>query len=190
VLDILIVHYFIPSISSPDSNSTDPLNSSNTTILDPDMAHIFVEDLYSNRISNQLKMFQNLGTNSGTLTHNKATDFNTQFLSLYKCQLMLAAGAFTGKLGTFFALYDSREINKIQSQILILSGQHNLLVDVVKKHKHQLNELAADLNFLTDIICTLTTHNPSLVYAKFEHNVKIVEVRLSVLFDTLQQLQH
>jgi hypothetical protein len=50
--------------------------------------------------------------------------------------------------------------------------------------------LAAELNNLTDVICTLITYNPALVYAKFEHNVKIIEDRLTVLFDALQQLQH
>ncbi len=49
---------------------------------------------------------------------------------------------------------------------------------------------AAELNHLTDVIGTLITYNPALVYAKLEHNVKIIEDRLSVLFDALQQLQH
>jgi hypothetical protein len=65
-----------------------------------------------------------------------------------------------------------------------------LLVNVVKKHKNQIHELAAELNHLTDVFRTLITYNPALVYAKFEHNVKIIEDRLSVLFDALQQLQH
>jgi hypothetical protein len=65
-----------------------------------------------------------------------------------------------------------------------------LLVGIVKKHEHQIHELADDLNHLTEIIRLLITYNPALVYAKFEHNVRIIEDRLSVLFDTLQQLQH
>ncbi len=48
----------------------------------------------------------------------------------------------------------------------------------------------SDLNHLTEIIQLLITYNPALVYAKFEHNVRIIEDRLSVLFDALQQLQH
>jgi hypothetical protein len=68
--------------------------------------------------------------------------------------LLIAAAAFSGVLGTFFGLYNSFEINKIQSDILDLSDQHNLLVNVVKKHEHQIHELAAELNHLTDVIGT------------------------------------
>jgi hypothetical protein len=70
-------------------------------------------------------------------------------------------------LGTFFGLYNSFEIHKIQSDILNLSDPHYLLVTVVKKHEQQIHELAAELNHLTDVICTLITYNPALVYAKF-----------------------
>jgi hypothetical protein len=111
-------------------------------------------------------------------------------LSRAKRQLLVAAEAFFGVLGTFFGLYNSFEISKIQKDILNLSDQHNLLVNVIKKHEHQINELAAELNHLTDVIRTLITYNPALVYAKFEHNVKTIEDHLTVLFDALQQLQH
>ncbi len=61
--------------------------------------------------------------------------------------------------------------HKIQKDILNLSDQHNLLVGIVKKHEHQIQELANDLNHLTNIIRLLITYNPALVYAKFERNV-------------------
>ncbi len=33
-------------------------------------------------------------------------------------------------------------------------------------------------------------YNPALVYAKLEQNIKLIEDRLTQLFNTLQQLQH
>ena len=133
-----------------------------------------------------MKFFRNLISDSSTLTNSTSETP----LSRYKRQLLVAAAAFSGVLGTFFGLYNSFEISKIQKDILNLSDQHNLLVGIVKKHEHQIHELANDLDHLTEIIRLLITYNPALVYAKFEHNVRIIEDRLSVLFDTLQQLQH
>jgi len=172
------------NLSAPSSNVTEP---------DPDFVHIFGEDLYSQRITNQIKMFRNLFSDSGTLATSNDTVSNssdTDSISRQKRQLMLAAAAFSGVLGTFFGLYNSYEIKQIQSQILNLSDQHNLLVHVVQKHDHQIQSLVKDLDHLTEIIRTLITYNPALVYAKFEHNVQIIEDRLNVLFNTLQQLQH
>jgi hypothetical protein len=56
-------------------------------------------------------------------------------LSRSKHQLLVGAAPFSGVLGTFFGLYNSFEIHEIQSDILNLSDQHNLLVNVVKKHE-------------------------------------------------------
>jgi hypothetical protein len=133
-----------------------------------------------------MKFFRSLTSDSGTFPNSTSEPP----LSRAKRQLLVAAAAFSGVLGTFFGLYNSFEISKIQKDILNLSNQHNLLVGIVKKHEHQIHELANDLNHLTDVIRMLITYNPALVYAKFEHNVRIIEDRLSDLFDALQQLQH
>jgi hypothetical protein len=179
------------TLTDPEfSNTTNP-NFSNatdnfTSIPDPDLSHIFGENLYPHNLATQMKFFRNLVSDSGSLA-NSTTETP---LSRAKRQLLVAAAAFSGVLGTFFGLYNSFEISKIQKDILNLSDQHNLLVGIVKKHEHQIHELADDLDHLTEIIRLLITYNPALVYAKFEHNVRIIEDRLSVLFDTLQQLQH
>ena len=111
-------------------------------------------------------------------------------LNRQKRQLLIAAGIFAGVLGTFIGLYNTHEIHQIQKQVLEMAEQHNLLTHIVQRHEHQIQELAADLKHLTEIVRLLVTYNPALVYAKLEENVKIVEDRLDVLFDTLQQLQH
>jgi hypothetical protein len=71
-----------------------------------------------------MKFFRTLVSDSGTLP--KST--SDEPLSRSKRQLLVAAAAFSGVLGTFFGLYNSFKIHKIQSDILNLSDQHNLLV--------------------------------------------------------------
>jgi hypothetical protein len=179
-IDPLVNTTEVPNIS----NSTDSFNF--TSVPDEDFTHIFGENLYPHNLATQMKFFRTLISDSGTLPNSTSETP----LSRSKRQLLVAAAAFSGVLGTFFGLYNSFEISKIQKDILNLSDQHNLLVGIVKKHEHQIHELADDLNHLTEIIRLLITYNPALVYAKFEHNVRIIEDRLSVLFDALQQLQH
>jgi hypothetical protein len=100
-----------------------------------------------------MKMFRTLMTYSGTLSNNNSSDP----LSRSKRQLLVAAAAFSGVLGTFFGLYNTFEIKKIHSELLNLADQHNLLVKVVQKHEHQIHELTNELNHLTDVIRTLIT---------------------------------
>jgi hypothetical protein len=191
--DDLALDFVDPEFMDPLVNTTELPNISNssdsfnfTSVPDEDLAHIFGENLYPHNLATQMKFFRNLVLDSGTLTNSTSETP----LSRSKRQLLVAAAAFSGVLGTFFGLYNSFEISKIQKDILNLSDQHNLLVGIVKKHEHQIHELANDLNHLTEIIRLLITYNSALVYAKFEHNVRIIEDRLSVLFDALQQLQH
>ena len=166
------------------SNATNPHNF--TSNPDPDLSHIFGDNLYPHNLAKQMKFFRNLVSDSGTL----ANSTSETPLSRAKRQLLVAAAAFSGVLGTFFGLYNTFEIHKIQKDLLNLSDQHNLLVKVVQKHEHQIHELTDELDHLTEVIRTLITYNPALVYAKFEHNVKIIEDRLQDLFNALQQLQH
>jgi hypothetical protein len=141
--------FFDPLVNTTDpefSNATNPNNF--TSIPDPDLSHIFGENLYPHNLATQMQFFRNLISDSGTLTNSTSETP----LSRSKRQLLVAAAAFSGVLGTFFGLYNSFEIHKIQKDILNLSDQHNLLVGIVKKHEHQIHELADDLNHLTDII--------------------------------------
>jgi hypothetical protein len=191
--DDLALDYVNPEFIDPLVNDTGPSNISNSTdsfnftsVPDEDLSHIFGKNLYPHNLATQMKFFRTLISDSGTLPNSTSEPP----LSRAKRQLLVAAAAFSGVLGTFFGLYNSFEISKIQKDILNLSDQHNLLVSVVKKHEHQIHELADDLNHLTNVIRLLITYNPALVYAKFEHNVRIIEDRLSVLFDAIQQMQH
>jgi hypothetical protein len=149
-LDYVDPEFVDPPVNNTElpefSNSTDPHNF--TSVPDEDFVHIFGENLYPHNLATQIKFFRTLVLDSGTLP-NSTSD---EPLSRSKRQLLVAAAAFSGVLGTFFGLYNLFKIHKIQSDILNLSDQHNLLVNVVKKHEQQIHELAAELNHLTDVV--------------------------------------
>jgi phosphopantetheine adenylyltransferase len=110
-------------------------------------------------------------------------------ISRPKRQLLAGAGFLSGVVGTFLGLYNTYELHKIQKQLLHYADQQNLLTNIALKHEHILQELNKDLTHLTDIVQTLIMYNPALVYAKLEQNVKLIEDRITILFNTLQQLQ-
>jgi len=107
-----------------------------------------------------------------------------------KRQILAAAALATGVFGTFFGLYDWFEIQTIKEQVLDLSSQHNLLVQVSQRHEKEIQELDSDLSHLAQIIRILITYNPALIYAKLQQQIEIIHDRISTLSDTLQQLQH
>ena len=107
-----------------------------------------------------------------------------------KRQILAAAALGIGAIGTLFGLFNHAELSKIRDQIIHLSDQHHLLATISKVHEHQLRELNLDLEHLTQIVQLLITYNPALVYAKLDVQLDTISNRLTVLFDTLQQLQH
>ena len=107
----------------------------------------------------------------------------------HKRQLLAGAALLSGVVGTFFGLYNTYQIHNIQKQLLDITDQQNLLTSISLKHEHIIHDLTTDLTHLTDIVRTLIKYNPALVYAKLQQNVQQIEDRLTILFNTLQQLQ-
>jgi len=105
-------------------------------------------------------------------------------------QIIAGLGLVSGIVGTFLGLYNQYELHNIQKQLLDLSDQQTLLTNIIRKHEHVISELIKDMSHLTEIVQTLIMYNPALVYAKLEQNIKLIEDRLTQLFNTLQQLQH
>jgi hypothetical protein len=105
-------------------------------------------------------------------------------------QIFVAAAAVGGILGTFLGLFNDHEIKEIKHDLLILSDQHNILTSIVKKHKHELSSLHAELTSLTNAVESLIIYNPVLVYAILTYNIKQMNKRIDILFQALQQLQH
>jgi len=93
-------------------------------------------------------------------------------------------------LGAFWGLFNEGEISNIRSQLGDVQANQNVLVHISHTHDQQIHLLDAELTHLTSIIKLLIKYNPSLVYAKLESQLQIVQDRLKILQDTVQQLQH
>jgi len=83
--DDLALDFVDPEFFDPPVNTTDPefsnatsFNSSNphnfTSIPDPDLSHIFGENLYPHNLADQMKMFRTLMTDSRTLSNDTSSD--------------------------------------------------------------------------------------------------------------------
>ena len=105
-------------------------------------------------------------------------------------QVLAAVALVSGVLGTFLGLFDHKEINDIQNNLLQLSDQHKILTSVVRKHEHEIQTLHDQLTQLTNTVEALIMYNPTLVYAILNQNLNLVKDKMSSLINTLQQLQH
>lgn len=107
-----------------------------------------------------------------------------------KRQILAGIGAAAGVLGTFLGLFNEGEISNIRSQLGNVQANQNVLVHISHTHDQQIHLLHAELTHLTSIIKLLIKYNPALVYAKLESQLQIVQDRLKILQDAVQQLQH
>jgi hypothetical protein len=108
----------------------------------------------------------------------------------HRRQIFVAAATVGSILGTFLGLFNSKEIQDIKHDLLKLSDQHNILTSIVQKHEHELATLYTELKSLADSVELLIMYNPALIYAILHETVTAMNRRISILFDTLQQLQH
>ncbi len=102
----------------------------------------------------------------------------------------MAAAAVVGLLCTFIGLFNNKEITDIEHDLLKLSDQQNILTFIVQKHKHELLSVHSELNSLAGYVETLIMYNLALIYAILHKTVTAMNDCITVLLDTLQQLQH
>jgi len=105
-------------------------------------------------------------------------------------QVIAGLGAVAGVLGTFLGLFNELEISSIRSQMGTLQTNQNILLHISHTHEQQIQLLHAELTHLASVINLLIQYNPALVYAKLHAQIQIVQDRLHVLQDCVQQLQH
>ena len=104
-------------------------------------------------------------------------------------RFVVTAALVTGVLGTFFGLYNTIEINKIQSDLRDLQSSQKLLIELSKTMEHQILSLNQGLSHLEDIFSLFIKNNPSLLYAKFNDLLQTLQDRIHSLQNTLQMLQ-
>ena len=105
-------------------------------------------------------------------------------------QVIAGLGAVAGVLGTFLGLFNELEISSIRSQMGTLQSNQNILLHISHTHEQQIQLLHAELTHLASVINLLIQYNPALVYAKLHAQIQLVQDRLQVLQDCVQQLQH
>jgi hypothetical protein len=71
-----------------------------------------------------------------------------------------------------------------------LQTNQNILLHISHTHEQQIQLLHADLTHLTSVINLLIQYNTALVYAKLHAQIQLVQDRLQILQDCVQQLQH
>ena len=104
-------------------------------------------------------------------------------------RFVVTAALVTGVLGTFFGLYNTIEINKIQDDLRDLQSSQKLLIQMTKTMEHQILSLNAGLSHLEQIFALFIKNNPALLYAKFNDLLMSLQDRIHSLQDTLQMLQ-
>ncbi len=105
-------------------------------------------------------------------------------------QIFVATAAVGRILGTFLKLFNDHKIKEITHYLLNFSNQYNKLTSIVKKHKHEIATLHAELTSLTNVVESLIMYNPTLVYAILQSNINQMTKSSNILFQALQQLQH
>ena len=104
-------------------------------------------------------------------------------------RFVVTAALVTGVLGTFFGLYNTIKINKIQDDLKDLQSSQKLLIQMTKTMEHQILSLNAGLSHLEQIFALFIKNNPALLYAKFNDLLMSLQDRIHSLQDTLQMLQ-
>ncbi len=97
-------------------------------------------------------------------------------------QILVAAAAVGGILGTFLGLFNDHKIKEIKHYLLNLSDQHNILTSIVHKRERELASFHAQLTALTNTVESLIMYNPTLVYAILQSNIKQMNRRIDILF--------
>jgi len=101
--------------------------------------------------------------------------------------LALAAGA--AILGTFFGLFNQREINRLAGQMNNIKTASNVLVQVTNQHEVELGILQNEVTSLTKIIGHLVRQSPEVLEASLDFAIMELKDQVDLLKSTFQMLQ-
>ena len=125
-----------------------------------------------------------------TTTPTPFSSNKTKALSTHReKRFVLAAALASGILGTFFGLYNTIEIGKIQEDLRDLGNNQRLLIEFTKTMEFQIMTTQQSLNHLESIFGLYIKNNPALLYAKFNDQLLTLQDRIYNLKDTVQMLQ-
>jgi hypothetical protein len=129
------------------------------------------------------------------LTHTKPkqtidTDIINTDKHRQKRQIFAAIGVIGGVLGTILGLFNQHEIHNIVNHVSKLESNQNLIINVAHKNTKAIEHFGNELDHLANVVNSLITFNPSLVYARLQAQLDDLSDHLVSLLDTIQQLQH
>ena len=180
------VQFLINIIKTKDNNGTLPTTTSpaNTT---PTTPHPFkhFENIFGRKLNHKRR-----GSNSFYMQPDPK--FTTTLAPLNQTRekrFVVAAALTAGILGTFFGLYNTIEINRIQDDLRNVQSNQKLLIEYTKTMEKQIMETQVGLSHLENIFSSFIKNNPALLYAKFNDQLLTIQDRIGDLKDTLQMLQ-
>ena len=107
-----------------------------------------------------------------------------------KRQIFAAIGVICGVLGTMLGLFNQHEIHNIVNHVSKLESNQNLIINVAHKNTKAIEHFSNELDHLANVVNSLISFNPALVYARLQAQLDDLADHLVSLVDTIQQLQH
>ena len=106
---------------------------------------------------------------------------------------LLVGGAvlgITGVLGTFMGMYNTYEITQLKDRLAESEKNHNLLVHVTKRQEEQIHRITENMNAIVSLIKLMSSKNPALIAEQISAQISLLEARLTMATNAVQQLQH
>ena len=103
--------------------------------------------------------------------------------------LVVAAGI-AGILGTFLGMYNTWEIKKLKDRLNEADKNHNMLVHVTERQEEQVHRITENMNAICLLIKLMASFNPALIAEQITAQISLLEMRLTMATNAVQQLQH
>ena len=101
-----------------------------------------------------------------------------------------AVVAIGGILGTFMGIYNTWEIKLLKERLNESDKNHNLLVHVTQRQEEQIGRITENMNAIVTLIQLMTASNPALIAEQISAQISLLETRLTMATNAVQQLQH
>ncbi len=123
-------------------------------------------------------------------TMGDTDDIHSRHKRLAPLVIGAAVVAIGGILGTFMGIYNTWEINKLKERLNESDKNHNLLVHVTQRQEEQIGRITENMNAICLLIQLMTASNPALIAEQISAQISLLETRLTMATNAVQQLQH
>ena len=95
-----------------------------------------------------------------------------------------------GVFGTFMGIFNSAQIDKLQTELHTTIDKHNRLVEVVETHGHEIDSVNQTMTNLVHSFHTLVHNDPGLTSSRLTHIENQIKERIQTAIHVIQQAQH